>query len=119
MNICLINFESVWKDKLANIRQKRVLITEAIEHRPDIDIIVFPELSLTGYILDSDAEALAENLTGESLIALQDEAKKHSVAIIFGFIEVNPHGKPYNSVVVISKSGEVITTYRKNHLFSQ
>ena len=61
MKICLINFDAVWKDKKANIQKKEALIQKAIKYHSDIDIIVFPELSLTGYILDTDAAVLAED----------------------------------------------------------
>lgn len=119
MRICLINFDALWKDKEANIRQKKILIAQALEHERETDIIVFPELSLTGYVLDNDARTLAEDADGGSIRAMCEIAKKNSVALIFGFIEKNALGKPYNSVAVISKTGELITTYRKHHLFSQ
>ena len=119
MRICLINFDALWKDKEANIRQKKILIEQALEHERETDIIVFPELSLTGYVLDSDATILAEERDGDSIKKIAELAREYSVAIIFGFIERNTEGKPYNSVAVISNTGELITTYRKHHLFSQ
>ena len=36
-----------------------------------------------------------------------------------GFIQKNGDYKPFNSAMVVSKNGELITTYSKNHLFSQ
>jgi omega-amidase len=119
MKICLINFDAVWKDKKKNIAKKDVLIQKAISYHSDTDIIIFPELSLTGYVLDQDAHTLAEDRDDEGIQTMCEIAKRYHVALIFWFIEQNPHGKPYNSVVLIGKDGEVITTYRKNHLFSQ
>ena len=34
-------------------------------------------------------------------------------------VEANPSGKPYNTQFVISKNGELIAYYHKNHLFTQ
>ncbi len=119
MKVCLINFDAKWKDKEANIQKKEMLIQKVMWYDSDTDIIVFPELSLTGYVLDSDAAVLAEEKDGNSIRKIAALAREYSVAILFGFIERNTEGKPYNSVAVISKTGELITTYRKHHLFSQ
>ena len=119
MHICLINFDAVWKDKSSNITRKESLIQQALTYHPETDIIVFPELSLTGYVLDADAGSLAEEPTGSSIQAISSIARKYGVNVIFGFIEKNGQEKPYNSIAVLSKTGELITTYRKNHLFTQ
>lgn len=39
--------------------------------------------------------------------------------IIGGFIEKNKDDKPFNSAFVINKKGNLVTIYRKNHLFTQ
>ena len=119
MNICLTNFDAAWKDKVANIKKKELLIQQALIYHPETDIIVFPELSLTGYVLDTDADSLAEDTTGASIQAMSAIAKKYGIYIIFGFIEKNGQEKPYNSIVVLSKTGEIASTYHKNHLFTQ
>jgi len=60
MNICLINFDAIWKNKQKNIEKKEELIKKALEFNPETQLIIFPELSLTGYILDEDSLKLAE-----------------------------------------------------------
>ena len=40
------------------------------------------------------------------------------MAIICGLIEKNGSDNPYNTAVVVSKDGELIASYRKNHLFT-
>jgi predicted amidohydrolase len=60
VNICLINFDAFWKDKQKNIEKKEELIKRALELNSKTQLIVFPELSLTGYILDEDSIKLAE-----------------------------------------------------------
>ncbi len=119
MKICLVNFDSVWKDKAKNIEKKEEYIRKVLEHKKDTQFVIFPEESLTGYILDEDVYELAEKLDGPSIQRMQEIAKKYSIAVMFGFIEKNWDDKPYNSVVVIWKDGSIITSYRKNHLFTQ
>lgn len=119
MKICLINFDAAWKDKQKNLEKKEELIEKALEKQPDTSLIVFPEMSLTGYILDRDIYNLAEDVNGPSIQAVKALAVKHGVNLIFGFIEKNGDDKPYNSVLVIWKDGNIITKYRKNHLFTQ
>ena len=119
MEICLINFDPVWKDKQKNLDKKEELIKRALELKSDISTIIFPELSLTWYILDEDVYNLAENLGWSSINKIKDLAKNYWVNIIFWFIEKNGKNKPYNSLLVISKTWEIIVKYSKNHLFTQ
>ncbi len=119
MKICLINFNSFWKNKEKNIEKKEKLINQAILLFKDIDVIVFPELSLTGYVLDSDNLELAENIDWNSIKKMQEIAKKYNVWIVFWFIEKNNNEKPFNSCIFIDKNWDVLATYSKNHLYSE
>jgi len=119
LNICLINFDAVWKDKQKNIEKKEELIKRALELNSKTQLIVFPELSLTGYVLDEDVYNLAETEFWESIEKVKELAKKYEVAIMFGFIEKKWNDKPYNSTIVIDKNWEILAKYRKNHLFTQ
>jgi len=119
MKICLVNFDPVWKDKQKNIEKKESYIQKALEMSPETSTIIFPELSLTAYVLDQDVTDLAEDIDGDSITQMKSLAKKYNVHLIFWFIEKNGESKPYNSVLVIWKDGEIITKYRKNHLFTQ
>jgi predicted amidohydrolase len=47
MKICLVNFESSWKDKKDNLRRKKIHIAEIMDIFPETEVIVFPELSFT------------------------------------------------------------------------
>jgi hypothetical protein len=52
------------------------------------DLIAFPELSLTGYIVRDRAYELAESVPdGPSLQEIQDIAKNANLHIIYGMIE--------------------------------
>jgi predicted amidohydrolase len=47
MQICTINFDTVWKNPKANLEKKEILIKQALEINKAVDTIVFPELSFT------------------------------------------------------------------------
>lgn len=63
----------------------------------------------------------AAEILGEGPIsrALQDEAKRLGVWIIAGGMPERSHdaARPYNTAVVISPEGRIVSTYRKMHLF--
>ncbi|MCZ4611092.1 carbon-nitrogen hydrolase [Streptomyces sp. Lzd4kr] len=81
-----------------------------------VDVVVFPEMFLTGYALDPKLPQLAEDADGPSLRRLRAFAALNHTAIICGFPERTPHGL-YNSVVVIDRDGRQVGIYRKTHLF--
>lgn len=117
MKICLVNAESAWKDKQENLKRAENYIKEALKLFPETQVIVFPELSITGYILDEDNKELAEDASWDSILAIKQLAKKYDVNIIAGFIRKDGD-KIFNSSMVVDKKWELITTYDKNHLFS-
>jgi len=79
------------------------------------DLIVFPELSDTGYDMNViRANALA---AGDPPVAmLCESARKNRMAIICGLSNRDEDGI-YNTSVIIDKDGKIIATYRKTHLF--
>jgi len=80
------------------------------------DIIIAPELSLSGYSFSSreDIAAYTESREGETLLALKELAKTYSVYMIVGFAE-HERATPifYNSAIAISPAGETLCLYRK------
>ena len=83
-----------------------------------VDLVCFPELSITGSVSGSTAE-LAEPIPGAATRRLSAIAQRHGFWMVAGMIEAGPDGgKPYNAAVVISPSGELASVYRKIYLFS-
>lgn len=119
MNITTIACSPVWKDIDANCAETGEHVKEALALFPDSDILLFPELSLSGFVVDEDVERLAQPLDGPAVTAVQELAKKHNVAIIAGFIMEVPGEKPGNAQFFAAPSGEILAVYRKNHLFTQ
>jgi predicted amidohydrolase len=82
------------------------------------DLYVLPELFATGYVFESRAEAvdLAESPdSGYTISALNNFARNHDAAIVFGFAEKAPDGLFNSCAFVDGINAPVI--YRKLHLF--
>lgn len=81
MKICLAQFRSVRGDIAANVAAHQRFVLAAVEH--GADLIVFPELSLTGYE-PTLAKDLAMELNDACLDVFQLLAEKHAIAIAVG-----------------------------------
>lgn len=82
------------------------------------DLLVCPEMSLTGYQIGAQrASELAEPADGPLSQAVAAIAQRHGVAIVYGYPEHNAEGKPYNAVQCIAADGQRLANYRKTHLF--
>ncbi len=105
-----------------------VLLEEAGQQ--GADIIVCPEMATTGYVWSSPGEIgpHCERPRGETYRMLAEAARTHSAWIVCGFPELfvhpsrkGPGGRPlaslFNSALVVSPEGELVTCYRKVLLF--
>lgn len=119
MKICLVNMQIAWKNKKENLRLINDHIKHALKIDSNIDTIVFPETSCTGYILEESANKLAEDKNEYCVKEIKKLAKKYAINIIAGFIEQSKNKKPFNSAFVANKKGKLAAIYHKNHLFSQ
>ena len=78
------------------------------------DLVIFPELSLTGYILQDLVSDLAVNPADSvQLQPLLDECRE--IDCIFGFVEESDNFKYYNSAAYVSK-GRIQHIHRKLYL---
>lgn len=109
MKIAAAQIESVLGDLEKNIEHHLNYCDEAI--RNGADMIVFPELSLTGYSLKDLNYQISIN-TGKSkaLDKLKDKSRK--ISIICGLAEEDDNFAIYNSGIFIS-DGEIKFTHRK------
>ena len=98
----------------ANLGKIRDFVSRAKDR--GTDLIVFPEMSDTGYampIIQKKATPWNEGAVPE----LKKMAKEFSLAIVCGVSE-RAGDSIYNSQVMIDAHGEIVATYRKTHLFS-
>jgi predicted amidohydrolase len=97
-----------------NLAKIREFVSRAKDRA--IDLIVFPEMSDTGYsmpVIQKQAAPWDEGAVPE----LKKMAKEFSVAIACGVSE-RVKSSIYNSQIVVDQNGEIVASYRKTHLFS-
>ena len=92
VSIACVTFSTAWGDKGANLQKIKKFTEQAADQGNDI--IVFPELALTGYECSGDFDhgckmhrELAETIPGPSTEEIADVAKKRAVYVIFGMPE--------------------------------
>jgi predicted amidohydrolase len=82
------------------------------------DLLVCPEMSLTGYQIGAaGVAAVAEPADGPLAQSVAAIAQRHGIAIVYGYPERNPQGKPYNAAQFVDADGQRLSNYRKTHLF--
>jgi NAD+ synthase (glutamine-hydrolysing) len=77
------------------------------------DLVVFPELSLTGYYLRDQVPEVAEPLDGPLVRAMAEAAG--SLAVIFGFVEESRDYRFFNTAAFVD-GGSLQATHRKVYL---
>lgn len=103
------------EDKTENTRKMERTVTEA--SKKGAELVVFPELSLTGYVVRDQVYELAETIPGPSTKKIEAIANKTKTHIVFGMPELSEKTQAtiYNTAVLISPDG-LIGKYRKMHL---
>lgn len=89
-----------------------------LTERADFDLLVLPEMWTTGFIvkIDSLSPDYLNVAYQEGLKAMKEIAHRHGAALYGSLIELLPNGKPANTGLFVTPTGEV-TIYRKKHLF--
>ncbi len=102
-------------DKAENIKKIESRVTRA--KRQGAELVIFPELSLTGYTMRDQIYELAETIPGHSTTFLEKLAKKTGAYIVFGMPELSEKTQAtvYNTAVLVGPDG-FIGKYRKMYL---
>ncbi|GIN21448.1 MAG TPA: carbon-nitrogen hydrolase family protein [Bacillus bacterium] len=114
LTIALAQLKSTFMNKQENIKAAVTTMRECKQKA--VDLIVFPEMFLTGYALKEKARELAEPLDGPSLKQLCQAAQENEIGVVIGFPE-KKENQYFNSAVFIQKDGKIQGVYRKVHLF--
>lgn len=85
--------------------------------RQRADLIIFPELSLTGYVIRDQIYELAEPIPGPSINKVARIAQRTGTHIVFGMPELSPKTQAtvFNTSVLVGPEG-LIGKYRKMYL---
>lgn len=121
--VCQIDIQSLATD--ANLKRMLELIDESAGL--SADLVVFPELSNTGYIVDRDREfgeryvLAAEAIPGPTSKALCDAAARHRLHVIVGLCEAHPviPATLYNTAALIGPDANIVGLHRKMHIPGQ
>jgi predicted amidohydrolase len=115
IKLALAQISSKRENKKENLRKIEEFTIKAKEQAADL--VIFPELSLTGYVVRDQIYELAETIPGPSTKRIEDVAKKTGMHIIFGMPELSEKTKAtiFNTAVFVGPKG-VIGKYRKMYL---
>ncbi len=114
MKIGLAQIECMVGDSEANCAKITDYIGKAAQQ--GCDVVVFPEMSDTGYDMSLIKE-IASSWAGRPFLAIKKAAARYNLCVICGLSE-REDNQIYNSRAVISADGRLLEKYRKVHLFS-
>ena len=102
-------------DKDENLRRMEKVILEA--RKQSTELVIFPELCVTGYVNRDQFYELAETIPGPTTARIEDMARQHDLHVVFGIPELSAktRGTLYNTAALIGPHG-LIGKYRKMHL---
>lgn len=110
MRVALAQVDCVLGDVRENARRAQAAIADARDQ--GADLIVFPELNLTGYALGAVTEDVAMRADAPTILALAEEAG--TMGVVLGFVEDGPvHA--HNSAIYL-EAGRTVHIQRKTFL---
>ncbi|WP_336097737.1 N-carbamoyl-D-amino-acid hydrolase [Roseovarius sp. CH_XMU1461] len=87
------------------------------------DLVVFPELCLTTFFprwyMEDQAEVdqwFEREMPNAATAPLFAAAREAQVAISFGYAELTPEGRHFNTSILTDRDGNIVGKYRKTHL---
>jgi 5-aminopentanamidase len=113
MKLAALQMQAVPGDPAANLARIERAMRQAGEK--DVDLLVAPELAVTGYGAGDAIKNLAEPADGVTATRLRGLSLETGVAVIAGFAEQNGD-TVYNSAMFIDRRG-LLEVYRKSHLY--
>ena len=103
-------------EKTENLKKIETNLTDA--KRQGADLVIFPELALTGYCVQDQIHSLAETIPGPSTNAVGEMARRVGMYVAFGMPEISDARATrgiYNTAVLIGPEG-LVGKYRKMHI---
>jgi predicted amidohydrolase len=99
-----------------NLERIACYISEAASH--DVDVVGFPEMSITGYADPTKQPEAIIRLDGPEVAQVLEMTRGVSLTVLAGLIEENPGGKPFITQVVI-RDGKLLGFYRKRRVIEE
>nr|WP_299240637.1 carbon-nitrogen hydrolase family protein [uncultured Halomonas sp.] len=117
MKMMLAQTAPVRFDVKANLATLETLCQQATASK--VELLVLPELALTGYNIFDRLSSLAEPIDGALCQAVANIARHHGLHIAFGMAERDSQGILYNTAVLLDDKGAQLGTYRKRQLWDR
>jgi omega-amidase len=111
ISICQTNI--AFEDKPSNCETAELYIKKAAEQYSDISL--FPEMSLTGFSMNTAATSEKNNFT---LQFFHDMSTKYNICTGFGWVKFVPEALCENHYTILNKDGSILSDYIKIHPFS-
>ena len=115
ITLALAQTSSQRENKRENLKKIEELTLRAKQHAADL--VIFPELCLTGYVIKDQLYELAETIPGPSTMRVEELARKTGMHVVFGMPELSEKtaATVYNTAVFVGPEG-VIGKYHKMYL---
>lgn len=115
MKVAVAQFE-VHPDFLANWDEVQRIANDA--HARSADLLILPELSLSGWGSTPEATAnLSESLDGRAVSHLAQLSTDLGLPIIGGLYEKSATPRPHNTLVAVAPGEGIVATHRKTHVY--
>lgn len=115
MKIAMVQLNTIWEDKKANLAKAESFIRKAALEK--CDVVVFPEMFNSGFSMN--VSAIGEIEDGETDMFLSGLAKSCGINLIAGFVMKRADAeKGRNTAAAYGRKGELISRYAKIHPFS-
>lgn len=112
MKIALAQTNIIWENKEQNILNAEKIIT--VCSSDNVDFVLFPEMSFTGFSMDTDVTA---EDSGYTFGQISELAKIYNIYVGFGWVKKTDN-KSKNCYTIIDNKGKHLNTFEKIHPFS-
>lgn len=116
LEIALVQLRSEKGDIDGNLALHALRIDAARERRTAI--VLFPEMSITGYIDPTRRPEAVLSLDGPEVARFLALTVGTPVVAVAGLVEANPAGKPFITQIV-ARDGCLVAVYRKRHVVDE
>jgi predicted amidohydrolase len=113
LTVALGEYDIGWHDPAVSLIRVGDVARQAAA--AGVDLLVLPEMCITGFTMDP--QAFAEPEDGPSIKALGKLAAEHGLWIIAGASIRKADGRYVNSALTFSPQGKVVASYEKQRLF--
>jgi predicted amidohydrolase len=112
--VALLQLDSSDGEAVADRVERAAALVEGLR---DVELAVLPELWAVGAFDLVQAREYAEPLDGPIVRRMRDAARRAGIWLHAGSYAELDRGLRYNTSVVVDPAGDIVATYRKQHLF--